>query len=171
MEPFRENRRENDLYAFSSGIGTFIPKREKSNEGSHSPERPQSKILITNLMEKLKEQTEKNEKLKKENSYMIKLTKKLELKASERKKTLKQLFELVTEKEKELNYYKGNVANSRIPTKNSQVIEVRDLGAENDKKKDEVEKSQSSQGQESQNELKSSEKELHRGIIFFEFVI
>ena len=170
LEPFRRDDKF-ETQVLSSGFGTLVPKRDKSSEKnkeeSNSPGKPQqSKVLITNLIEKLKEQTEKCEKLKKENSYMIKLTKKLELKASERKKTLKQLFELVTEKEKELNFYKNN---SGVSIKNSGVIEVKDL-AEKDKSKE----GDKPNSQENLNEVKSSrfsDKEINKGkeviVIFY----
>ena len=60
------------------------------------------------LLQKVQELTEHNDRLAKDNTKLVKVAKKLEQKAEERKKNLKKLFELMAEKEKELGFYKNN---------------------------------------------------------------
>lgn len=54
----------------------------------------------------LKEMSQDNERLHRENEKLAKAAARLKKKADDRKKTLRQLFELMTEKDKELNVYK-----------------------------------------------------------------
>ena len=63
-----------------------------------------SKYELTQRVEDL---TVQKENLTKENLKLLKVVKKLHRKAEDRKKNLKQLFELMTEKEKELEQYKS----------------------------------------------------------------
>ena len=67
-----------------------------------------SKELVKSLLAKLKDLSNENLKILKENQNLTKVNKKLDTKASDRKKTLKQLYALLTEKDKELNFYKSN---------------------------------------------------------------
>ena len=73
----------------------------------------------TDLMPKVTELSEHNDRLAKDNAKLVKLAKKLEQKAIERKSNLKKLFDLMEEKERELNYYKMN--NKETPTNLNQV--------------------------------------------------
>lgn len=73
----------------------------------------------TDLMPKVQELSEHNDRLAKDNAKLVKLAKKLEQKAVERKSNLKKLFDLMEEKEKELNYYKLN--NKETPKNLNQV--------------------------------------------------
>lgn len=69
------------------------------------------------LLPKVKELSEHNDKLAQDNAKLVKVAKNLEQKADERKKNLKKLFNLMAEKEKELNVYKSNY-NSANKTNN-----------------------------------------------------
>jgi len=75
----------------------------------------------TDLMPKVTELSEHNDRLAKDNAKLVKLAKKLEQKAIERKSNLKKLFDLMEEKERELNYYKMN--NKETPTNISKQVE------------------------------------------------
>jgi len=66
--------------------------------------------------------TNEIEKLIQENEKLEKTVVKLRKKADDRKKTLRQLFELMTEKEKELNVYKWTMG-SRNSEKYTQMIQ------------------------------------------------
>ena len=66
-------------------------------------------VVSEDLSGKLKEANAKNEKIHHENEKLEKTVIRLRKKADDRKNTLRQLFELLTEKEKELNVYKWNM--------------------------------------------------------------
>ena len=66
-------------------------------------------VASEDLNGKLKEANAKNEKIHHENEKLEKTVIRLRKKADDRKNTLRQLFELLTEKEKELNVYKWNM--------------------------------------------------------------
>lgn len=59
------------------------------------------------LLPKIQELAEHNDRLAKDNATLVKVAKKLDQKVEERKKNLKKMFEVLTEKEKELNFYKA----------------------------------------------------------------
>lgn len=105
--------KEKDANRDSQEIGQGEIKGERRGH-SHKPR--ESREI------KLNELTEDNERLFKENEKLGKTVVRLRKKADERKKTLKQLFELMTEKEKELNVYKWS-AGAGINTKSMQAVE------------------------------------------------
>ena len=87
----------------------------RQERGHSSKPRESREIRLNDL-------AEDNERLSKENEKLGKTVQRLRKKADDRKKTLKQLFELMTEKEKELNVYKWS-AGAGINTKSMQAVE------------------------------------------------
>jgi len=120
-DKLRTNYRSVDKYTIQNRVVSPMGRRTGAQENLSPGQKSKTKELITSLLEKVKDLDDKNNKFKKENSQLTKISKKLELKANERKKTLKQLFELVTEKDKELNFYKSNYGNAKQqPPKSSE---------------------------------------------------
>jgi chromosome segregation ATPase len=114
----RVNQLETDVKSLRHDLASTKAKLEKTSfekaqmkeEFNNLVHKVKSKGLQTNYVEKIKELSEQNENLTKENAKLTKNSKKLEQKADERKKNLKQLFELLEEKEKELGFYKTGPA-------------------------------------------------------------
>jgi len=89
----------------------------------------------TDLIPKVQELSEHNDRLAKDNAKLVKLAKKLEQKAIERKGNLKKLFDLMEEKERELKYYKANSANGATAVNISKQVEQLVAQKQNEMKK------------------------------------
>ena len=78
------------------------------NESLNSKMNNTTNLPQKEFVKKIEDLTSQKENLTKENLQLLKVIKKLHRKAEDRKKNLKQLFELMTEKEKEIEHYKKN---------------------------------------------------------------
>ena len=84
-------------------------ERERmKDEVDHMKKQP----LASELIPKLHALNEHNEKLSKDNAKLVKVAKKLENKASERKETIRKLYEMVSEREREISLYKNGAVNN-----------------------------------------------------------
>lgn len=80
-------------------------ERERmKDEVDHMKKQP----IASELIPKLQALNDHNEKLSKDNAKLVKVAKKLENKASERKETIRKLYDMISEKEREINLYKNN---------------------------------------------------------------
>jgi len=100
--------------------------REVSNERQRLNEENlilKGKNVPKDLMKRVEDLSSQKENLSKENLQLLKVIKKLHRKAEDRKKNLKQLFELMTEKEKEIAQYKQNQGKTPAESKSEETTQ------------------------------------------------